>query len=274
MKTIALGYHDVVEEPGFEPDPFRPCSAHYTMGRKKLREHLANIDNSRGKMSVAVIAAKRSWGNTVPIFLTFDDGGIGAYSCIADELESHNWRGHFLVTTDWIGKPGFLDGAQIRALHQRGHVIGSHTCSHPERMSSLTWTRLLREWSESRAVLSDIVGADVAVASVADGYYSRKVAESAAACGINVLFTSEPTTDTEEVAGCLVIGRYSILASSPPTLSVDLARRSVARWRQAAFWKIKKAAKAIAGPHYTTVRAAVLRIHHGSHGETRKQPLD
>ena len=67
--------------------------------------------------------------------ITFDDGGVSALQTTADLLEKYGWRGVFFVTTDRIGTPTFLNADHVRELHRRGHVIGSHSCSHPERMS-------------------------------------------------------------------------------------------------------------------------------------------
>jgi peptidoglycan/xylan/chitin deacetylase (PgdA/CDA1 family) len=259
MKSIALGFHDIEEIESGSWDPARPGRGRYALDKKKLREHLEKVDECGGGARVGLINSSGAWEGDIPIFLTFDDGAIGSYTCAASELEARDWRGHFLITTDWIGQPGFLTPEQIRDLHGRGHVIGSHTCSHPARMSSLTWAQLRREWSTSRAILSDIVRSDVTVASVSNGYYSRTVAEAAAASGIKVLFTSEPTVVASDVSGCLVVGRYSVLGSSPSELSARLALGSkVAQWRQSVAWQVKKAVKTVAGPYYTAVRLALL----------------
>src|SRR6185369_13587012 len=109
------------------------------------------------------------------IFLTFDDGAIGSYTCIADELEKLNWRGHFFIVSDWIGRPGFVNGREIRELDGRGHIIGSHSRSHPERMSHLKRHELQAEWSESSSALSDVLGKPTTVASVPNGYFSKAV---------------------------------------------------------------------------------------------------
>ena len=69
---------------------------------------------------------------------TFDDGGVSYYTVVADRLEAQGWRGHCFVSTDFIGQRGFLTAAQIRELDARGHVIGSHSASHPARFSTLT----------------------------------------------------------------------------------------------------------------------------------------
>ena len=195
----------------------------------------------------------------VPVILTFDDGAMCASICVANELETRGCIGHFFVTTDWIGHPGFLDERRIRELSDRGHVIGSHSRTHPERMSSLSYDELLCEWYESCRVLSNIVRGPVRIGSVAGGYYSRKVARAAAAAGITVLFTSEPTTAVKWVDGCAVLGRYSIHRSTPATVVAAIV--SGAKWprhRQAAIWFAKKGVKCIAGRWFPDLRRALL----------------
>ena len=55
---------------------------------------------------------------------------------------------------------------------------------------------MLDEWTKSRSVLEDVLGHDVAIASLPGGYFSPTVAETAAEAGLRVLFTSEPVTRT------------------------------------------------------------------------------
>lgn len=112
---------------------------------------------------------------------------------VGDLLENLG-RGHFFITAGQIGKHGFINAAQLRELHERGHVIGSHSYSHPTRMSLCDDEILADEWARSVEMLSELLGEKVDTASVPGGYYSRRVAEAAAAAGIRILFNSEPTT--------------------------------------------------------------------------------
>jgi peptidoglycan/xylan/chitin deacetylase (PgdA/CDA1 family) len=199
------------------------------------------------------------WGNEVPVFLTFDDGTEGAYVHASKALEEHRWRGHFLITTNWIGRPGHMSRSQIRELHDRGHVIGSHSCSHPERMAYLDRFELVREWKDSCDVLSDIVGTSVRVASVPGGYYGQNVAFAAADAGIEVLFTSEPTSKSRLLQGCLVLGRYSIQRHTPAEIAGAIAAGHCwPRWQQSASWKARKVVKALTGESYLSIRRQLL----------------
>jgi peptidoglycan/xylan/chitin deacetylase (PgdA/CDA1 family) len=251
-KAISLGYHDIVDAGSAPETARRAAASHYSLTREQFREHLEAM---AGLGCVASTVTDPS----SCLFLTFDDGGAGAATCAAEELERHGWRGHFFITTDWIGKPGFLNAAEIRDLHRRGHIIGSHTRSHPSRMSHLGWDELLAEWTESCATLSDLLNKNIATASVSDGYYSRKVGQAAAAAGLQFLFNSEPTQSVAQVDGCCILGRYAILSNTP---SSEAAALAAGEWksglRQATSWQARKLAKTVAGEHYLTLRRWLL----------------
>ena len=152
-----------------------------------------------------------------------------------------------------------MNAGQIRELRKRGHVIGSHTHTHPARMSNLTAAELDTEWQVSCKILADILGEPVKTASVADGYYSSQVGQSAANAGIEVLFNSEPVKSVGKVDGCMILGRYAVKSVTPPKVSGDLAAgAAIPCLKQAALWEAKKAAKAIAGESYLTVRRLLL----------------
>ena len=262
MKAIALGYHDVLEENAAQRAARSSTRLHYAITMPEFRAHLASIVASRA--SIAHAAKPLSWGQ-LPVFLTFDDGAECAMA-IADELQQHHWAGQFFITTDWIGRPAFLTAPQIRDLHERGQAIGSHSCTHPARMSCLSDAELDREWRDSRRILSDVVGEEVRIASVPDGYYSCRVARSAARAGIRVLFTSEPTMSISFVDGCLTVGRYFLLKHSPAMLSGMLAQGKLwPRWQQTLRWQLKKPVKAIGGELYLKARRQWFDRHSQEH---------
>jgi len=251
MRAISLCLHDVRDIEQSTPGDV------YTLRVQDFTAHLRAVEQ-RGA-SVSTITARRHWGRETPVFITFDDGAAGSYAFAAALLEAHGWRGHFFITTDWVGRNGFMNRAQILDLHKRGHVIGTHTCSHPERMSHLAPSELTREWYESCAILGEILGSPVFTGSVAGGYYSRSVAEAAASAGIQVLFTSEPTPKPLVVADCLVLGRYSIQSFTKPSVTGAIAAAECwPRWKQSLFWNAKKIVKAVAGESYVTARRELL----------------
>jgi peptidoglycan/xylan/chitin deacetylase (PgdA/CDA1 family) len=256
MKATSLAYHDVVDGSPLPQTDIRPAVALYTVTRNNFQQHLRAI--AERQASVDVIRSFRQWGEQVPAFLTFDDGAVNAY-CAADALEKHGWRGHFFITTNWIGRTDFLNRQQIRELHERGHVIGSHSCSHPARMSHLSAKELRKEWSDSCITLSTILSESVKIASVPNGYYSRKVGLAAAEAGIEVLFTSEATVVPHVIEGCLILGRYLIRSNTRSKEAGALAAGSLwPRWKQMLLWNAKKVLKGITGESYLAVRRVLL----------------
>ena len=238
----------MLDRSAVRPSGFRgPAADAYKIGREEFERHLDAI--ARVAPRVPVSLAAEAWDASRPVFLTFDDGGASAAETIADSLERRGWRGHFLVTTDFIGRRGFLTADEIRSLRRRGHIIGSHSRSHPHLIASCGWNELVQEWSVSSDVLSEILGERIRVASLPGDDYARPVAAAAAAAGFRVLFTSIPTTKTWTVDGCTVIGRYVVKAG---THSERLATLVVGnRWprlRQGAIWGAKRVLKAAGRP--------------------------
>ena len=126
-------------------------------------------------------------------------------------------------------------------------------------MATLSRKELDQEWRESLDRLAEITGAAIQVASVPGGYYSQDVARAAAASGIEVLFTSEPTVESSSVDGCLVLGRYVVQRGMGPEWSAGFAAGSRRqRWRQTALWTAKRIAKSAGGGLYLRVRKAIL----------------
>ena len=239
-------YHDVVENGDEAASGFPGRGADlYKLDRQDFARHLQAIHDAVGQREVC---------------LTFDDGGVSAYSTVAEMLERYGWHGYFFITTDWIGRPGFLNQEQIRELERRGHIIGSHSCSHPTRMAHVSWDQMVREWNESVLRLVEIVGHRVDLASVPGGYYSRKVALAAAQAGIQTLFTSEPTARVQFVEGCRVVGRYVVQRGMGPEWSAGFAAGGIVpRLRQAALWKAKRVAKVLGGELYLHFRESILK---------------
>lgn len=257
MRAITLLYHDVVTSRRFSDSGFPGADADlYKLDRKLFIQHLDAVEEALTQAPVTVpqlVAGSAMKG--VPVMLAFDDGGASAWRDIAPLLENKGWRGHFFISTDWIGKDGFLNAAQILDLHKRGHVIGSHSCSHPMRMSNLSQERILAEWADSLRKLADIVGQPLQSASVPAGYYSPLVGKMAAQAGVKALFHSEPVTSVGQVESCLLFGRYSVQSVTTPQLAADIAAgRLTPRARQYTYWQMKKILKRAGGEAWLQFR--------------------
>jgi peptidoglycan/xylan/chitin deacetylase (PgdA/CDA1 family) len=253
--AISLLYHDLVPPGDDDASGFAgPGAARYKLSPTTFAEHLAALARCvRRPPSISLDAADGAdaWR------LTFDDGGSSALAA-ADLLERHGWRGFFFITTDRIGDATFLDADGVRQLRRRGHVVGSHSCSHPVRISVCSREQLREEWGRSKARLEEILGETITAASVPGGFYARVVAETAAEAGYFALFTSEPNTSSVSVDGCRVIGRHTIYRGMSSAAAAALTGSAWARGKQWVTWNVKKVAKAAAVGLYRGLRRLVL----------------
>ena len=291
MRTVSLLFHDVYaadpRESGFES----PGADRYKLSLRQFDAQLAGLAQVRADAPVLVqdisggvsASGYRSVESTggpkvaggprptggrkasgyqgieVPYLLTVDDGGVSYFTIVADRLEARGWRAHCFVSTDAIGTRGFLTASQLRELDMRGHVIGTHSASHPARFSACEPAHMREEWARSRMVLEDLLGHPIEIASVPGGYYSRRVARSARDAGLRIVFTSEPITTSLDEDGTLVIGRFTLRRGHSTDRAGQLARREPwTRYQEWASWRAKGLVKPLLGPLYSPTADWVL----------------
>lgn len=204
LSIASFGYHEVTDNPG-ESGFQRASAAPYKLARARFADHLAVI--ATAPVAPELVTDVDLSGGGRHVLLTFDDGGKSALY-VSDELCRYGWRGHFFIITSFVGQRTFLDAAGVRQLHASGHLVGSHSHTHPTPFKAQNPSRMLAEWRESRDRLSQLLGEPCITASVPGGDISPAVLESADAAGLQFLFTSEPRLEPEKVGSCWVLGRF------------------------------------------------------------------
>ncbi len=258
-RLMTLLFHDVyVRSPG-ESGFAGPGADRYKLQEKAFKAQFTAIRDARADPPVLVTDSQRQGDADTPFAFSVDDGGLSYHSVLAPLLAGYGWRGHCLITTSQVGRAGFLHPHHVRELHAAGHLIGTHSVTHPARFDTCDWDQLVAEWTQSKAVLEDLIGAPVIVGSVPGGYYSRRVALAARTAGLEVLFTSEPKSEPIDVDGCRVLGRFTVRRDSPSELAgVLVGNRNSARVQQWLTWNAKKVLKKTLGTGYTLRLAAAL----------------
>jgi peptidoglycan/xylan/chitin deacetylase (PgdA/CDA1 family) len=253
--TAGLIYHDVVPAAAREQAGFAgPLAAPYKHTPEQFEAHLDAIAASGVRVGLVAPGAPPPG-----LALTFDDGGASALE-IASRLEARGWRGHFFVVSDRVGTAGFLDADGVRELAARGHVVGSHTRTHPMAMRLLSAGELAREWGESRTALGELLGAPPALAAVPGGSLSRAVIATAEQAGYGVLMTSQPSRKVRRHGAMELYGRYAIWAATPAATAADYARGAlVARSRLWLAWNAKVLAKRVSPSGYESLRRVRAR---------------
>jgi peptidoglycan/xylan/chitin deacetylase (PgdA/CDA1 family) len=204
-EVASLMYHEVTDDPttsGFQ----RPGALPYTFGRAAFSRHLEAIAAGplTPELGPDIDLGRPARGRH--LVLTFDDGGASAMYA-AEELARRGWKAHFFIITARIGERTFLKPADIRTLRSAGHMIGTHSHTHPDIFRNLTPALMASEWGVSRAILESLLGEGCVAASVPGGDISRAVLEGAGAAGVRYLFTSEPLLVPERVGETWVLGR-------------------------------------------------------------------
>ncbi|MBO9729687.1 MAG: polysaccharide deacetylase family protein [Chitinophaga sp.] len=89
--------------------------------------------------------------------ITFDDSHVEHFSIADSLLRYYGFRGVFFIMTVTIGKPGYMNAAQLKALAGRGHIIAAHTWDHPHLYTTGTM-----DWEQQlvhpKKVLEKITG--------------------------------------------------------------------------------------------------------------------
>ena len=171
VRVRALMYHGLVAEGGPRDGFGRRRCRHVRRRAGALQRASGTHRRGHRRPARERRRADRGSARGGAWMLTFDDGAASALEA-AEQLARRYWRGHFFIATDLVGTPGFLTWDGVRELARCGHVVGSHSCSHPDRMAACSPEELLDEWSRSGAMLAEALGRPVSTASVPGGLYS------------------------------------------------------------------------------------------------------
>ena len=253
-QLITLLFHDVYRHSAKESGFAGAGADRYKMPVESFKAQISSVLAVRNDAPILVNSQSVQPRRLVPFAISVDDGGLSYHAIIAPLLEQQGWLGHCLVTTGQIGQPGFLHKQHIRELHAAGHLIGTHSVSHPAGFSACSWDKLVMEWVQSKQVLEDIIGEQIIAGSVPGGAYSRNVALAAREAGLEILMTSEPQIQAHDVNGCQVMGRFTLRRNSPPNLAGKLVCIE-RKWRNRQWlaWNSKKLLKKGLGTSYAKV---------------------
>jgi peptidoglycan/xylan/chitin deacetylase (PgdA/CDA1 family) len=131
--------------------------------------------------------------------ITFDDGDLSMYGIAYPLLREHDIKATFFIVTDFVGKIGYMNWAQIREMAdyrskagERIFTFGSHGVSHP-RMGELDAESLWRELVDSKAAIEQNTGhrVDFLALPFGSGAGDPGVAAAAAGAGYRGIRTSD-----------------------------------------------------------------------------------
>lgn len=146
--------------------------------------------------------------------ITFDDGHVSNLELAAPILQSRGMTAHFFITVGWTGKrPGYMNWAELQALHQAGHTIGAHGWSHT-LLTHCSDAELQKELREARLTLEDKLGTPITTMSLPGGRYDRRVLAACEQAGYTEIYTSIPRVESLKLGA--TIGRLNIRGDMQP----------------------------------------------------------
>ena len=152
----------------------------------------------------------------------FDDGNSSDLALAVPILRRRGLTARFFILAGRLGQPGHLRGDQVVALHRAGMTIGSHGLLHRD-WRLLGDEELRAETRESRAALSDLIGAPVTEAAPPFGSYDRRVLRFLREAGYERVFTSDGGPGR---VGSRVMGRTSVGNALPLEHWLGVVRRA------------------------------------------------
>lgn len=247
MKQIVLMYHDIYRGSASESGFQNPTAIKYKVRADRFEAQVAAIKEYIHDKDLS------------PSYIdfTFDDGGVSFLTIAAPVLEKYGFRGTFYISTGLIGRNGFLNSEQIKELERRGHIVGSHSHSHPERMSAMTKDQITLEWQTSQDTLTKILGHTPDTASIPNGYSSKEVLDAMISSGITSIDTSATTTKQSRYLNSRIRGRYAITDDMTTAQVMQIITSPAFRFKKAMRWQILQIAKALLGNAYLSIRSKI-----------------
>ncbi|MFP4056872.1 MAG: polysaccharide deacetylase family protein [Candidatus Brocadiia bacterium] len=171
-----LTYHALVGRPA-ELEAWPPGARLYVF---TLEEFCRQLDHLAGEGLEAVSMAhfvRWHQGEAElpprPVVLAFDDGHRSNAELALPALQARGQRAIFFVTAGRVGREGCVTWDQLGGMLEAGMEVGSHTLTHPQP-SRLGRPALRHELVESKRVLEDGLGREVAFVASPTGYDSRR----------------------------------------------------------------------------------------------------
>ncbi|MBD5390261.1 polysaccharide deacetylase family protein [bacterium] len=245
---VSLMYHDVYRDTPYESGFQNESAFQYKIAVTQFEKQIGAIVNYCKRI-------KRDVNDMVKF--TFDDGGVSFYTVVAPTLEKYGLKGIFFVSTRYIGTSGFMTREMIKDLAYRGHIIGSHSHTHPQNMAQLSYEEIVSEWNESASILSAIIGKKIEVASIPNGYAGKSVLTACNKNGLKDIYTSVPAA--RDILNAELHGRYVMYDTTNEEYVINLVSSKLFRFILGVQYNILSLVKFVLRDHYDKVKSLVVR---------------
>ena len=119
-----------------------------------------------------------------PVILSFDDGYEDFYYTALPILRAHDFTAVAYVVSGFVGRPGYMNAAQVVEADRSGIEIGSHTVDHANLARS-AYGNVQFELVASKQALEHVIGHPVLSFCYPSGQFNATVAAQVQAAGYN-----------------------------------------------------------------------------------------
>ncbi|WP_143306415.1 polysaccharide deacetylase family protein [Chitinophaga vietnamensis] len=208
QEVPVLCYHNIFTGNSYTPGPLRISADQLDQQFRSLAE---NGYHSISPDELLAWIQGRKQLPPKPVMITFDDSHATHYTLAAPILARYGFKAVFFVMTVTIGKQGYLSSAQIKALSDKGHVIGCHTWDHqPLASGNINWQQQL---TKPKAVLEKITGRPVNYFAYPYGEWNMAAIEEIKAHGFLAAFQLSNAQSSQEpiftIRRMIVAGNWS-----------------------------------------------------------------
>lgn len=185
---LILMYHSIIATPSDAPAQREEGADLYDVNTNTFKEQLAWLKKN-GYKSTFDTSQKKD-GHFHHVILTFDDGELNNLTRALPILEEAGFKAYFFIIGKRVGKPGYLNWADIQKLLNAGMIVGSHGLSH-EILTNLLETQAYEELRASKVFLERNLNITVDSLSIPRGFCNNKIIGMAHQLGYKNIFISD-----------------------------------------------------------------------------------
>ena len=116
------------------------------------------------------------------MILSFDDGYADFYTTALPVLRAHDFSAVAYIVSGFVGRPGYMNAAQVLEADRSGIEIGAHTVDHAD-LSRQSADGLRYQLTASKTSLEQLLGHPVLSLCYPSGRFNSTVAAAAENAG-------------------------------------------------------------------------------------------
>lgn len=210
MSSVPVLMYHALEDADHPAGAKDPGEQRYVLQADEFREQMSYLRRVGFRaFLIEELQALAVWPDKA-VVLTFDDGHESNFTLALPILQEYGFKAEFFITTGWTGTPYFMNGEQIRGLHNAGMRIGSHGVTH-RFLPDVSETDMKSELNESKKFLEDSTGIPVKSMSYPGGRMNKQTHRLAHLAGYDRVFTSAPQY-LQQTSDQMLIDRFPVTA--------------------------------------------------------------